>query len=64
MKIKVIIDRNGKTTVDVLNAKGASCVEKTRWIEEKLGGNVSQILKPEYHNEERINVGEEGGAAS
>jgi len=51
-QIRVVIGRDGKATVEAVDAKGSSCTDLTRFIEEGLGKAGGRTLKPEYHEDQ------------
>ena len=48
-EIKVIVDilKNGNVTIDVDGAEGSECLDLTKDLEEKLGGDIDRKMKPE-----------------
>jgi C4-type Zn-finger protein len=50
--IRVKISKDGKSTINVTDLKGSSCVEKTRLLEEALGNTEVRHFKTEYFEQE------------
>jgi len=48
-EMEITIDRNGKVQIRVLGAKGASCVDFTKWLEDELGEVQSRELTSDYY---------------
>lgn len=44
-------DRTKPVQVEVNGSSGIACEERTRILEERLGGNVQREHKPEYYQE-------------
>jgi len=48
-EIKVVVDilKDGNVTIDVDGAEGSECLDLTKDLEEKLGGDINRKMKPE-----------------
>lgn len=56
-QIKITIDPMGVPKVDAIGFKGANCADATKVIEKALAGGageMSQVMKPEWHETEDI----------
>ena len=53
MRIEVVVDAEGRTTVDVKGVRGRKCYDLTRELN-LIGSTVSDIKKPEYYQEEQV----------
>jgi len=51
-EIKVIIAKDGKTTIDVNGIKGPSCKDVTKRLQEALGTEVESETKDEFWEQE------------
>lgn len=51
-ELDIQIAHDGTVTVNVLNAKGKSCLDLTRELEESLGAVLERERKPSYYEEE------------
>jgi hypothetical protein len=48
-QLKIKIDKEGVTHIEVLNAEGQECLEWTQEIEAHLGGTLKRELKESYY---------------
>ncbi len=58
-QIKVTISPLGVPSVDAIGFKGANCADATKAIEKALAGgagDMTQVMKPEWHETESENV--------
>lgn len=51
-EVDVIIDADGKVRVEVRGAKGKTCLDITKALEQYLGGQVERELTDEYNQEQ------------
>ena len=52
-KMKITIHKDGTQKIEVLGAAGEECVQFTREMEARLGGQMGEReLKPEFHESE------------
>lgn len=56
-EIKVTVSKDGKIQIETSGFTGASCKSATQSLENRLGVNLEENLKPEYyqHAEENQN---------
>ncbi|TVQ78281.1 MAG: DUF2997 domain-containing protein [Bradymonadales bacterium] len=50
-EIRIVVDPEGNTQIEVLNAEGQECLEWTRELESKLGEVAKRDLKEAYYVE-------------
>lgn len=55
-EIKITVDKEGVTHIEVLNAEGRECLEWTQEIEAKLGGKQKREMKESYYVDETDSV--------
>jgi len=51
-ELDIQISADGTVTVNVLNAKGKSCLDLTRELEESLGVVLNRETKPSFYEQE------------
>ncbi len=64
-QIKITIDTMGATSVDALGFSGQKCADATKAIEVALAsgaGDMTQVMKPEWHETESEQVVQEVNA--
>ena len=49
MKIEIIVNPQGKTTVQTLGFTGTSCRDASRLLEQALGERMGEYLTAEFH---------------
>lgn len=54
--VEVIIDQEGKVTVEAVGFKGGACSLATKAIEQALGAVSSDTKKPEFYQDEKQRV--------
>jgi hypothetical protein len=47
--ISIVIDKQGKATVEAHGFQGTACTEKTRQIIESLGPRRDEEMKPDFY---------------
>ena len=52
--IEIVIDPQGKTTVQTKGFVGASCREASRFLEEALGQHTGEQLTAEFHQAQNV----------
>ena len=52
--IEIVIDLQGKTTVQTKGFVGASCREASRFLEEALGQRTGEQLTAEFHQTQDV----------
>jgi len=62
-EITIEIDKSGKVNVSVEGAKGAKCVDITRFLEEALGEVAAREFTAEYFEEEVTETVSVGGGS-
>jgi hypothetical protein len=53
-KIKLIFEWDGKTVhKEAIGWKGKTCTSETSWLDKALGSVTNQVLKQDYHEEDK-----------
>jgi hypothetical protein len=53
-EIKVIIDREGRSTIEVLGARGSQCLSMTGNLEQEIGQVIERRRKGEFYQTGRL----------
>ena len=51
--LKVIINKTGNVTIEVVGAAGSSCHLLTKQLEQALGEVTTDTLKPEFYEQQQ-----------
>lgn len=52
--IEIVVNPEGKTTVQTKGFRGTSCRDASRFLEQALGNRVGEQLTPEFHQTEPV----------
>ncbi len=55
-KMKITIDREGKTSINVEGARGEECLEFTNLVEKAVGELKERKLTDDYYKEEKEGI--------
>ena len=58
-RMRIIINQQGQTSIDVEGGQGTDCLDFTRAVEEALGSVEQRELKEEYSQESAVITDEE-----
>ena len=58
-RMRIIINQQGQTSIDVEGGQGKDCLDFTRAVEEALGSVEQRELKEEYSQESAVITDEE-----
>ena len=58
MRIKIIVNDEGKSMVRVLGAPGKACLSITEGLDDALGTQTSRRMTPEYNQQEQVQTHE------
>lgn len=61
--VKVTIDKNGTTKIDVEGYSGPDCTKLTQSLEDALGVVERKEFKPEYYDEAPVHIGNKLGTS-
>lgn len=57
-EVKISVDKNGKISIEVLNAQGSECLDWTQGLENSLGGEQNKSFKDSYYGSQHNTIKE------